>query len=106
MSTKSILLTEMGAVEDAVVALGAAYRRFQAAYELAYRGKPNHVISNIASTIGPDRSDEDIVGAMNAAGLAPLLGRARARGGDGRHYVTDLRGEFKQRLLGVGSLLD
>ena len=95
-------------VEAAVKALGDAYRKLGSAYDdlksetraQATKNTPvAHLVSSLASSIGPDRLNEAIFSSMLAHGLDPLLKRTAMRA-DGRK-IDDLAGELAARLASV-----
>jgi len=117
-ANKDALIAAIREVERCVAALGAAYQALGSAYREAAFGQsdaprasvgigvarfsafqPSSGMSNLASSIGPDRYNEDIVGAMLAHGLGPLLARTAMR--PDMRPIENLASEFAARVGGV-----
>lgn len=100
--SKDSMSAAVGRVENAVKELGASYQQLLDEWERVKRdafAQGGHNASNVASSTGPDRFNEDIYGSMLSAGLQPLLDRIAMRGD--HRPIEDLVGAFLERARGA-----
>jgi hypothetical protein len=101
-STKDALGTAASNVQGTIETFGTAYKQLVSEYETAAReAHASGQSGNVASAIGPDRTNEAIRSVMVANGLLPLLERKSMRGADHHNIVESFPDAFAVMLRGV-----